>query len=54
LACYQQIDEFPEPIPGPAFHFDGDPDFYLIQMLIRMRMQAVKMMRVHVDPDLQH
>jgi hypothetical protein len=54
LACCLQIDEDPEPIPDPAHHFDADPDFYLIQMVIRMRIQTTKMMRVHVDPDLQN
>jgi hypothetical protein len=39
LACHLQIDADPD----PAYHFDVDPDFYLI----RMRIQVTKMMRIH-------
>jgi hypothetical protein len=57
LACYLQIDAYP--VPDPAYHFDADPDpvfyadpdFSLMQMLFRMRIQVTKMVRIHADPD---
>jgi hypothetical protein len=48
LACHLQIDA--EPDTDPAYHFDADPDFYLMRMLTRVP----KMKRIHVDPDPQH
>jgi hypothetical protein len=36
-------------IPDPAYHFDADPDFYLIR--IRMQIQVTKMMQILADPD---
>jgi hypothetical protein len=33
--------------PDPAYHFDADPEFYL------MRIQVTKMMRIHADQDPQ-
>jgi hypothetical protein len=54
LACHLQMDA--DPVPDPAYHFDADPDadtdpnFYLM----RMRIQVIKMMRIHADPDPQH
>ncbi len=50
LACHLQIDAVP--VPDPAYHFDADPDFYL--MRIRMLIQVTKMMQIHADPDPQH
>ncbi len=45
MACHQQIDADPDPIPDPGCHFDADlfadPNFYLMQM----RIQVNKMMR---------
>jgi hypothetical protein len=35
-------------------NFDADPDYYLMRMLIRMRFQITKMMRILADPDPQH
>jgi hypothetical protein len=26
LACHLQIDADPDPVPDPAYHFDGNPD----------------------------
>jgi hypothetical protein len=51
LACHLQIDA--DPVPDPAYHFyaDPNPDFYLMRMWIRMRIQVTKMMRINVDPD---
>jgi hypothetical protein len=34
LACHLQIDA--DPVPDLAYHFDADPDFYLMRMLILM------------------
>jgi hypothetical protein len=48
LGCRLQIDADPNPVPDPAYHYDADPDFYL------MRIQVTKMMRIHADPDAQH
>ncbi len=42
LACHLQPDADPDPVPDPACHFDADPDFYLMQMRIRMRIQFTK------------
>ncbi len=41
---------------GSWFQFYGVPDFYLMRMWIRMRIQVTKMMWIHADtdPDLQH
>jgi hypothetical protein len=44
LAFYLQID--PDPVSDRAYHFDADPDFYLMQ--IRMRIQVTKMMRIRI------
>jgi hypothetical protein len=41
LACHLQIDA--DLAPDPAYHFD----FYLM----RMRIQVIKMMRIHAGPD---
>jgi hypothetical protein len=51
LGCYLQID--PDPVPNPAYHLDGhpNPDFYLMQKRIRMRIQIIKMLRILADPD---
>jgi hypothetical protein len=40
----------PDPVPDLAYHFDVDPDFYL------MRIPVTKVMRIqiHADPDPQH
>ncbi len=37
-------------------HLDADPDadFYLMWMQILMRIQVIKTMRIHADPDPQH
>jgi hypothetical protein len=47
------IDTDPDADPDPAYHFDADsdPDFNLMRMWTRMRIQATKMMRIHADPD---
>jgi hypothetical protein len=47
LACHLQI--YADPVPDPAYHFDTDPDFDLM----RMRIQIIKMMRIH-NPDLNN
>jgi hypothetical protein len=39
--------------PGPAFHFDPDPDQAFYFDGIRMRIHLPKMMRIHVDRNLQ-
>jgi hypothetical protein len=46
MACHLKIDS--DPVPDPAYHFDADPNFYL------MRIQVIKMMQVLADPDPQH
>ncbi len=39
-------------VPDPTYHFDADPDFYLMRMRIRvpkmMRIRVPKMMRIRV------
>jgi hypothetical protein len=39
-----------DPVPDPTYHFDADldPVFYLMLMLIRMRIQVTKMMRIQI------
>jgi hypothetical protein len=32
LACHLQIDA--DPVPDPAYHFDADPDFYLMRIRV--------------------
>jgi hypothetical protein len=52
LALFHQMDADPDPV---LYHFDADPDadtdpnFYMM----RMRIQVIKMMRIHADPDSQ-
>jgi hypothetical protein len=47
------IDANPDKIPDPAYLFDAlpdkksDPDFHLMRMRIRMRIQVTKMMMIH-------
>jgi hypothetical protein len=42
FACHLLIDAIPDPapVPDPAYHFDADPDFYLMRMQIRIRNTA--------------
>jgi|LakMenE01Jun11ns_1017448.scaffolds.fasta_scaffold9117418_2 hypothetical protein len=35
-----------DPVPDPAYHFDSDPEFYL--MRIWMRIQVTKIMRIRI------
>jgi hypothetical protein len=45
-----QIDADADPVSDLDYHFDADPDFYLM----RIRIQVTKMMRTHADPDPQN
>jgi hypothetical protein len=38
LACHLHFDADPDTVPDPAYHFDADPDpdFYLMQIQIRI------------------
>jgi hypothetical protein len=57
LACHLQIDA--DVVLDPAYHFDADPDVGpdpdvdpdLDYYLMRMRIQATKMMQIHADTD---
>jgi hypothetical protein len=40
VACRLQINADPNPVPELSYHYDADPDFYL------MRIQVTKMMRI--------
>jgi hypothetical protein len=51
LACHLQRDA--DPVPDPAYHFDTDPDAATDPNFYLMRIQDIKMMRTHADPDPQ-
>jgi hypothetical protein len=47
LAFHLQTDADPDLVPDPAYHLDADLDFYL--MLIWIRIQVTKMMRIRIN-----
>jgi hypothetical protein len=58
LDCHLQIDADQNPVPDQAYHFyadlDADPGFYLMRTRIRIRIQVIKMVWIHEDPDPQY